>query len=257
MLGDTLCDRKTFHGESSDEEISDFVMTAMSSSSTLVDSSLKAPRSAAIAGIIFSLLTITYQGIIWNSIPINPLESPSQVIHHAKILSLATNLIPFAGIAFLWFMGVIRDRLGSLEDRLFATTFLGSGLLYVAMLFVSGALATGLLQALESRSDTMPYSDAYAVARTEIYQLTMTYATKMAGAFMITTSTISRRTRIVAPGLVVIGFILALLLLLSAGAIKWSPMIFPVWVLLISGWILVDSLRGAPQDEGGPSATVH
>jgi hypothetical protein len=229
----------------------------MRSSSTLVSHSPKAPRSAAIAGIVFSLLTITYQTMIWNSIPINPLESPSQIIHHAKILSLATNLVPFAGIAFLWFMGVVRDRLGSLEDRFFATTFFGSGLLYVAMLFVSGALATGLLQALQSGSDTMLHSDAYAVARTEIYQLTTTYATKMAGAFMMTTSTISKRTRIVAPALVVIGFILALLLLLSAGAIKWSPMIFPVWVLLISGWILLDSLRGARQEEEGPSATVQ
>lgn len=33
-----------------------------------------------------------------------------------------------AGIAFLWFIGVIRDRSGAHEDRFFATVFLGSGL---------------------------------------------------------------------------------------------------------------------------------
>jgi hypothetical protein len=43
--------------------------------------------------------------------------------------------VPFAGIAFLWFIGVVRERLGEIEDRLFSTVFLRSGLLFLAMLF--------------------------------------------------------------------------------------------------------------------------
>ena len=58
---------------------------------------------------------------------------------------LALNLLPFAGIAFLWFIGVVRDRIGQGEDRFFATVFLGSGLLFIAMLFVTGAVAGGLV----------------------------------------------------------------------------------------------------------------
>ena len=60
-------------------------------------------------------------------------------------VSLSLQLLPFAGIAFLWFIGVLRDRIGSGEDRFFATVFLGSGLLFVAMFFVSGAMAAGLI----------------------------------------------------------------------------------------------------------------
>ena len=52
-------------------------------------------------------------------------------------VAIAVNLVPFAGIAFLWFIGVIRDRIGQHEDRFFATVLLGSGLIFVAMLFVS------------------------------------------------------------------------------------------------------------------------
>lgn len=44
-------------------------------------------------------------------------------------LVVALNLVPFAGIAFLWFIGVVRDRIGPREDRFFASVFLGSGLL--------------------------------------------------------------------------------------------------------------------------------
>jgi hypothetical protein len=58
-----------------------------------------------------------------------------------RAVALAMNLIPYAGIAFLWFIGVIRSRLGDQEDKLFATAFLGSGLLFVAMLFTAAAVA--------------------------------------------------------------------------------------------------------------------
>ena len=43
-------------------------------------------------------------------------------------------------------MAVLRNRIGLLEDRFFATVFLGSGLLFVAMLFAAVAVARGLLE---------------------------------------------------------------------------------------------------------------
>ncbi len=58
------------------------------------------------------------------------------------------NLLPFAGIAFLWFIGVVRDRIGDHEDRFFATVFFGSGLLFLAMLFASAAVAGGIISML-------------------------------------------------------------------------------------------------------------
>jgi hypothetical protein len=58
-------------------------------------------------------------------------------------MAIALNLIPFAGIAFLWFLGVVRDRIGEREDRFFAKVFLGSGLLFVGMMFVGAAVAGG------------------------------------------------------------------------------------------------------------------
>ena len=59
----------------------------------------------------------------------------------AETVVLALNLVPFAGIAFLWFIGVVRDRLGASEDRFFATVFFGSGILFLAMFFAAAAVA--------------------------------------------------------------------------------------------------------------------
>src|SRR5206468_9679483 len=62
-------------------------------------------------------------------------------------------LMPFAGIAFLWFVGVLRDRIGAAEDRFFATLFLGSGLLFIAMLFVAAAIAAALVTSFGDSHD--------------------------------------------------------------------------------------------------------
>ena len=63
------------------------------------------------------------------------------------------HLVPFAGIAFLWFIGVVREQLGNVEDRLFSTVFLGSGLLFLAMLFIGAVNSTSLLAMLAGQPE--------------------------------------------------------------------------------------------------------
>jgi hypothetical protein len=215
----------------------------MDHESALIRQRMKTPRAAAIAGIIFSLLLITGMLLIWTSVPANPLGPASEVMDHLKELSFSLNLLPFAGVAFLWFIAVLRDRLGELEDRFFATVFLGSGLLFLAMIFNVGAVAAGLLGTLGSRSVDLIQSGTYALSRAEIYQSMHTYAMKMAGVFMITTSTISLRTRIFPRWMAVLGYVLALLLVLSVGTTVWLLLAFPLWVLLISVYILIENQR--------------
>jgi hypothetical protein len=210
----------------------------------LVDRSLKTPRAAAVAGIVFALLAITGDLLVWSAIPAGSPGSGSEITAHSKILSAAFNLVPFAGIAFLWFIAVVRDQIGAFEDRFFATVVLGSGLLYIAMYFASAALAGGLLSALTSQGENLMRSGAYTAARAQIYQISNIYAIKVAGVFMISTSTVSLRTRIIPRWLTYLGYALALFLLLAVGSIQWTPIVFPLWVLFMSGWILADKLRG-------------
>ena len=218
----------------------------MNNKSDMIPQRMRTPGAAAIAGIIFSLLVITSFALIRISIPANPLGPATDFTTHLKELSFSLNLLPFAGIAFLWFIGVLRDRLGELEDRFFATVFLGSGLLYIATIFELAAVAGGLMTILRTRPENLIQSGAYALSRAEIYEAMYTFATKMSGAFMITTSTISLRTRIYPRWMAMLGYVLALVLLLSVKAIAWISLVFPLWVLLISVYILAESLRGRP-----------
>jgi hypothetical protein len=216
----------------------------MSPNNVLTPKGLKAPKAAAIAGILFSVLLASSQFLIWLSIPATPSQSTTDLVGHSNTISLALNLLPFAGVAFLWFIAVVRDRLGVLEDRFFATVFLGSGLLYLAMTFVSGAIAGGLIRVLETAPEIVTQAGTYALTRAEIYVAMNVYGIKMAGVFMFSTSTILLRTGIVRRWIAFLGFALAITLLLSIGTIQWIPFVFPAWVFLISADILIQNLSG-------------
>jgi len=219
----------------------------------LTRSQLTTPRAAAIAGIAFSLLLITSLVLIRLSVPEDPQDAGDWLAGGWQTVSLALNLLPFAGIAFLWFIGVVRDRLGEYEDRLFATVFLGSGLLFLAMLFASAAVAGGTMQMYGAAPSMLIESGLYAFGRTVTYEIMNVYTMKMAGVFMITTSTLSLRTGIIPRWMAYLGLALALFLLFSLGFFDWAPLVFPLWVLLISVHILLANLR-RPQDANTTAA---
>lgn len=215
-----------------------------SPSGSLVRDSIKAPRAGAVAGILFSVLLLASLALIRSAVPANPAEGAEWLPSNEKTVSLALNLLPFAGVAFLWLIGVLRDRIGDLEDRFFASVFLGSGLLFLGMLFVSSALAGGLLTTWGSMHGTLVDSGVYRFARTTSFQLINVYAMRMAAVFMMSTSTIALRTGIFPRWMALLGVGIALLLLAGSGRISWVPMAFPVWTLLVSCQILVSNFRG-------------
>ena len=173
----------------------------MSSDEPIEPQLLTTPRSAAIAGIIFSLLLSLAMVMIWLSIPTDPEPNGPWIADLTKRgwVELALNLLPFAGIAFLWFIGVIRDRIGRHEDRFFATVLLGSGLLFVAMLFVTGAVAAGLTQEASTVVAARSTSETWRIDGRITGLLLNIYAMKMAAVFMIAVAT-NRCARTSSPG---------------------------------------------------------
>jgi hypothetical protein len=211
----------------------------------LTHQKLKTPRAAALAGILFTVLFTSSVVLIRLSIPADPTDAGTWLKERAGTVSLALSLLPFAGIAFLWFIGVVRDRLGHLEDQLFSTVFFGSGLLFLAMTFVSAALAGGVLATYALESNKLVDSGMYTLIRTVMYRITSVYAIRMAGVFMISLATIWVRTRLMPRWLAFLTYALALGLLLSISSSPWVTLIFPAWVFVVSAYILVTNLRGS------------
>ena len=219
----------------------------------LVRANLRTPKAAAIAGMLFSLLLIAVFSLLRISVPADPQEPGSWLRTNSSTIALALNLVPFAGIAFLWFIGVLRDRLGALEDRFFATVFLGSGLLFLSMLFTAAAAVGGILMAFAAQPDELINSATFHFARAATYNLVNIYMIKMAGVFMITVSTLAIYTGFASRWSAILGYVLALLLLIGSYYMSWSFVIFPLWVLLMSFLILRDNIRRS--SEVAPSAS--
>lgn len=204
---------------------------------------LTTPRAAGVAGVLFAVLFAI--SIVLMRIALDRHTDAAAIWTgpEADQIRWALNLIPYAGIAFLWFIGVVRDRLGDLEDKFFATVFLGSGLVFLAMLFTSSAVAGGILAAAEA--DAAASSQVMTFARGEMLETTNVYALRMAGVFMISLGTVWLRTGLMKRWTVGLTYALALTLLVMINFSLWVQLVFPAWTLMISVLILLKSSRKA------------
>lgn len=206
---------------------------------------LRTPRAAGLVGIVFAVLLAAAIILIRLAIPSEPSSGGSNWVSdpsRRRTVQTALDLIPFAGIFFLWFMGAVRARIGEAEDQFLATVFLGSGLLFVATLFGAAAAAGSLLVTAGS-SGADSHLELRSFGQHFTYSLLTTYAMRMAAVFVFSTSSIGRRLGVLPRWLSLLGYLVALTLLLASDSIAWSELVFPMWALVVSLYILVASSR--------------
>ncbi len=205
---------------------------------------LTTPHSAALAGVVFAVLSGT-SILLTGDVPHDPLSGTEWVSRGESRVRIALVLTPFAGIAFLWFLGVLRDRLGDLEDRFFATVFYGSGLLFLAMYFLAMAIAGGLVA-----SATAYTEDVIRFGQAVMGQTITMFALKMAGTFMISLGTMWLRTGLMPRWLAVLTYLVAGVLLVVVSHNRFVVLVFPAWVLLVSLVHLRRARRGTTVELG-------
>ena len=204
---------------------------------------LTAPRAGAVAGILFAVLFGTSVVLLRLSVPADSADASAWTPSMLNRATLALRLIPYAGIFFLWFVGVIRDRLGAAEDKFFATVTLGSALVFLALTLASCAVAGGLLGSLLTGGSQALPLDMYLFARSVIILAFNTFAVKLASVFMLSLATLWRSTGVMPWPLVYLTYLLALVMLAAFSLNLWLLLIFPAWVLLVSVYILITNLR--------------
>jgi hypothetical protein len=203
---------------------------------------LATPGAAAVAGILFAVLFGTTTVLFRLSVPANPGDRGEWLDTHSTRIKVALWLVPFAGIAFLWFIGVVRDRLGDHEDRFFSSVMFGSGLLYLAMTFAAAALIGALIGAYEAAPEQTVTSGIYAFVRQAVFHISNTFGVRMAGVFMLSTGTIWLRSGAMPRWIIGVTYLLALVQIFGMAISLWSTIIFTIWVLIVSIHFLV---RGA------------
>lgn len=203
---------------------------------------VRRPESAAVAGLLFAgLLTVVILQLrSVGSAPERWSTWYSDVDARGSV-ALALSLVPFAGIAFLWFVAVVRSQLGRSDDRFIETVFLGSGLVFVATLFVAAAALTGVLRL----GEVAPVSDETAATAMAFgSSLLGQFGTRMAAVFTLTLTTAARLGGSLPRWMLLLGYAVGLVLLLSPPLPALTQFAFPAWVAMLSLAVLLRR-RGA------------
>ncbi|MCX6374407.1 MAG: hypothetical protein NTX16_15300 [Actinobacteria bacterium] len=202
------------------------------------------PIAGAVAGILFAVLFSVSVTIMATTMADLSQDTGAWLESGAGAFKFALALIPFAGLFFLWFIAVARERLGRFEDQFFATVFLGSGLLFLAMIFAAAASAGAMVAAYAQDPAGFAASSTYFYARLMVAQIFSVYALKMAAVFLISQATLWLRTGVLPKWMALLTYALALVLLFIFTQSQWVILIFPAWVLMVSVYILVTHLAG-------------
>lgn len=205
---------------------------------------LSTPRAAAAAGVLFALLFGAALILIRLAIPGEVASTTEWTTRGGDYIKIAATMMPFAGIAFLWFIGVVRDGFGGFEDRFFSTVFIGSGLLFLAMIFVAFGVVAGLEAGDSLIVDPGAHLEVGIFAQHVLLTVSKTYAVRMAAVFMISLATIWLKTGLMPRWLVGVTYLVAVGLLLAGELSMWLTLAFPVWVLTVSVLLLT---RGEAQ----------
>ncbi len=144
---------------------------------------------------------------------------------------------------------MIRARIGEHEDQFLSTVFIGSGLLFVALMFAATAAAIAPVATVKFQGAPLPGPDAFGLARGLAYSLLYIYAVRAGAVFIIVTSTIGLRTGTLPRWLAFSGYAVALTLLFAVSLFRLSVLLFPAWVAAVSIVILLTA-RGSGHDSG-------
>jgi hypothetical protein len=213
-----------------------------------IASSLRSIEAAAVAGLLHSAMALGATTLLLRS-P-DPDDGDVAMVEwysdgtNQRILISAVNLLVGSTIAFLWFVAVIRRRVGDRENRFFGTVFLGSALLLSGAWLVAGVLIA--TPALAARSFDVP-PDATTVASMQAAGITMAavVATRLEAVFIISTTTVGRLSDVFPRWLLVGGYSIGLVLLLVPVPNHIMTWAFPIWVAIVS--VVFLARRHAPE----------
>jgi hypothetical protein len=172
------------------------------------------------------------------------------------VLYTGIYLVPFAGIAYIWFTVALRAWLqGSVArlNRLLSDVVLVCGIIYVALLFGEGAAISVVSIDLIIEDEKV----AVAIARQFPHygaSLFLIFAMRMAAMTVFALSNIARSTAIFPRWFVYSGFGVGIALMLTASLNPLLVAVFPIWLVIFCTFVIRHVRRAYP-DGAGPRGT--
>jgi hypothetical protein len=199
-------------------------------------------EAAAVAGIICSLgWSLSVRGLLAApgiGAPDREIERFYADASASRLMMVWLQVLVFSTIAFLWFVGVIRSRLGDREPKLFGTVFFGASILLAGLLFVGAALLAAP-SVLVVVGDKTPSPDAASLTRATAAILLSVFAPRIATLVMLSTASLGRATKALPRWLVWLTYGVAVVELVNVTLATPTIYLMPAWIALVSVVVLV------------------
>lgn len=208
-------------------------------SSRTILASLRTARSAAVAGLAFAIAFTVTLLLFRSAFPVGSLADATQVPSPDALQrgQWALLLLPYVAITFIWFMAALTYSLGHADTRLFTTVFLASGITFVALVCVAGAVASAELETLAAGIDIN--SGARAIPGSTVNALLLNYSARMAAVFCLSLATFGRVRKLLPGWLTLLGTLTGLFLLLVPFGLRYIEYVFPAWIAVLSVYLIV------------------
>jgi hypothetical protein len=200
--------------------------------------SVRSLEAAAVAGGVYAVLAVVALSLLSRYPSLDQTEDEITAWFddsaNQSSLILGLNLVAVSSIAFLWFVAVIRRRLGDLEDRFFGTVFFGSAIVYVAIWLVGGAVLVGPAVGTTTLDSGSVSEASASLAGGVGAGLLLVVAPRVQAVFVLTTSTLIRRSRVLPSWLAVVGYVIAAGMFVFPLVMEPVGLAFPTWVFVVS-----------------------
>ena len=210
---------------------------------------LRSIESAAVAGIVYSGLTVWALSVFSQVPDLGLSDAELTEFFTSPDLVLGLNLAAISSIAFLWFVAVVRRRIGDREDRFFSTVFIGSATLYLAVWLVGASLLAAPAIALNLQPDGRITQGTATFAVGSGAALILVVAPRLQAVFVIITSTLILRTGVLPRWLAILGYLVGVAMLVVPTIYTFLGIGLPAWVLVVSVTILMIRNQPAPNAE--------
>jgi hypothetical protein len=146
----------------------------------------------------------------------------------------AAALAGTAVVAFLWFVAVIRRRLGAREDQFFATVFFGSALVFAVLTIAAAVAASAPTLVVRFGSEPTPPNSIVTLSHALWFGLWGVGGSRLAGVFMVAASTVGRRFGAFPRWLSGFGGLAGALLGVTGAFVGPLDFLFPLWLIVVS-----------------------
>ncbi len=147
-------------------------------------------------------------------------------------------VIVVATIAFLWFIGVVRARLGDSEPKLFGTVFLGGGVL-MAGVVLAGTAALAAPSVLVEAGGRSPDPGAASMSRALAVTMLSVFAPRVATLVVLSTAALGRATHALPRWLVWLSYAVGIVEFVNVTIARPTIYVFPAWIALVSVVLLI------------------